>query len=92
MRSDVDEGYAATGERMFELAAQQPGFLGVESFREESGMGVTISYWDSLDNIKAWKSVEAHTAAQKKGMEVWYKNYKTRICKVERDYEFTSQA
>ena len=79
------EGYAQTAARMVELAAQQPGFLGVESAREE--LGITVSYWSDLDSIKAWKRNAEHLVAQKMGREKWYSNYKTRIARVERDYD-----
>ena len=82
--TEVSEGYADTAARMVELAAQQPGFLGVESAREE--LGITISYWSDLDSIKAWKRNAEHLLAQKMGREKWYSDYKTRIARVERDY------
>jgi heme-degrading monooxygenase HmoA len=84
LRTDVNEGYADTAERMVELAAGQPGFLGVESARD--GLGITVSYWESLEAIRAWKNNAEHKLAQKMGLEKWYSSYKTRICKVERDY------
>ena len=80
----VSEAYAETAARMIELAAQQPGFLGVESVREE--LGITISYWSDLDSIQRWKRNAEHLEAQKMGREKWYSNYKTRIARVERDY------
>jgi flagellar basal body rod protein FlgF len=36
-RTELDEGYGTTAERMLELAAQQDGFLGVESARGADG-------------------------------------------------------
>jgi heme-degrading monooxygenase HmoA len=80
----VSEDYTETAARMLELAAQQPGFLGVESAREE--LGITISYWSDLDSIKRWKRNGEHLEAQKMGREKWYSNYKTRITRVEHDY------
>jgi heme-degrading monooxygenase HmoA len=68
------------------LAKEQAGYLGVESARSE--VGITVSYWESLEAIKLWKQNSEHLLAQEKGREVWYKSYKTRICKVERDYDF----
>ena len=35
IRTEEDSGYGETAERMVELAHQQPGFLGVESARNE---------------------------------------------------------
>jgi len=73
---------------MIELALQQPGFLGVESARED--IGITVSYWRDLDAIKTWKAQVDHQLAQKLGREIWYSSYKVRIAKVERDYQFDS--
>ena len=87
IRTDGDKGYGNMSDAMAESAAKQPGFLGVESAREE--VGITVSYWTSLEAIAAWKQDSAHLVAQKLGRENWYAAYKTRICKVERDYEFS---
>ncbi len=81
--ADLD-GYAETASRMVELAALQPGFLGVESVRED--LGITVSYWSDLESIKKWKAQAEHQEAQKMGMERWYSTYKTRIALVEREY------
>jgi heme-degrading monooxygenase HmoA len=86
LRTTIEEGYEQTAEEMVNLASQQPGYLGHESVRD--GLGITISYWKSLEDIKSWKQVSDHQLAQKLGREKWYKAYKTRICLVERDYGF----
>ncbi len=85
VRTEVDEGYAQMAGKMVQLAAEQPGFLGMESARD--GLGITVSYWDSLEAIKHWKNNLEHREAQKLGHEKWYSHFKTRISKVERDYE-----
>jgi heme-degrading monooxygenase HmoA len=84
-RTDGDRGYGKMAEKMDELASQQKGFLGVESARDNE-LGITVSYWDSLDAIKNWKENSAHKVAQEKGKEEWYSNYSVRISKVERAY------
>lgn len=86
-RTTVDDGYADTARRMVELAKQQPGYLGHESARDE--IGITVSYWESLEAIKNWKQNSEHLIAQQKGKSQWYSKFKTRISKVERDYEFS---
>lgn len=73
-------------ERMVELAKEQPGFLGIESARQE--IGITVSYWESLEAIKQWKQNSDHLVAQQLGRTKWYESYKVRICLVERSYEF----
>jgi heme-degrading monooxygenase HmoA len=89
LRTAGDHGYDAMSERMVALAQQQPGFLGFESAREE--VGITISYWTSLEAIRAWKANADHLVAQERGRTDWYAKYKTRIAKVERDYGFDAE-
>lgn len=90
-RTAGDNGYNQMGDRMMALVTDQPGFLGAESVRDEGGFGMTISYWDSLQAIQNWKAHADHQFAQQRGKSDWYARYKTRICKVERDYEFEKQ-
>jgi heme-degrading monooxygenase HmoA len=71
---------------MEELAAQQPGYLGIESARE--GVGITISYWATEDDARGWKRVAEHLSAQRDGRERWYEEYTVRIAHVTRDYRF----
>ena len=83
-RTGGDHGYEQTAERMVELAARQPGFLGVESARAADGFGITVSYWESLEAIAAWKAEAEHRAAQERGRRTWYEHFEIRIAKVER--------
>lgn len=89
IKKEHTQGYEDMADEMVALARQQPGFLGWESARNE--LGITISYWISLDAIRAWKQHERHLVAQQKGRSEWYRQYKTRICLVERDYGFMSE-
>lgn len=82
-----DTGYGAMGERMIELASQQPGFLGIETARGEDGLGITVSYWKDEVSIAAWKQNAEHLTAQKLGRERWYAGFRLRVAKVERAYE-----
>ena len=83
-----DAGYAKAAARMEELAATMPGYLGMDSARED--VGITVSYWRDLDAIKAWKAHAEHLVAQGEGRRRWYDAYRMRIARVERDYDFTS--
>jgi heme-degrading monooxygenase HmoA len=82
------EGYSEMAKNMEELAKQQLGFLGLDSARND--VGITISYWESLESIKNWKQQSDHLQAQLKGRQEWYGWYNVRICKVEREYEFNN--
>ncbi|WP_338057674.1 antibiotic biosynthesis monooxygenase [Sulfuritortus calidifontis] len=85
-RSPGDEGYRQMAERMVELAAAQPGFLGMESAREQDGFGITVSYWASIEAIRHWQVNAEHLVAQEKGKRAWYEDYEVRVAKVERAY------
>lgn len=85
-RTERDLGYEKMSEAMLQLASRQQGFLGVESARE--GLGITVSYWDSPGSIAAWQQNASHLFAQQRGREIWYEEFKVRICRVERDYAF----
>ncbi len=82
-RTDGDKGYGKMADKMVELASQQDGFLGMESARDNE-LGITVSYWESLDAIKNWKENSAHKVAQERGKTEWYKSFALRVCKVER--------
>lgn len=73
---------------MLELASQQAGFLGVESVREADGIGITVSYWSSLESIRDWKAISEHRAAQELVRSKWYAEYRVRVCRVEQEYGF----
>ena len=83
-RTDGDNGYGQMATKMVELASKQPGYLGIESARQD--VGITVSYWADLESIKNWKADLEHREAQKLGHQKWYSSFKVRISKVERDY------
>jgi heme-degrading monooxygenase HmoA len=83
-RTAGDNGYGATAVAMDALAAQQPGYLGVESARD--GLGITVSYWRDEAAARAWKQVAAHLVAQRRGRASWYADYRVRIATVTRAY------
>ena len=83
-RTEDGDGYDSMSDKMVELAAQQPGFLGVESARGADGLGITVSYWESEEAIANWRRHAEHRVAQSTGMERWYSEFVTRVAKVER--------
>ena len=85
-RADDGRAYGEMAERMVELARQQPGFVGLRSSRGDDGLGITVSYWDSLQTIAAWRAVAEHRAARDQGRADWYEHYELQVVKVERAY------
>lgn len=84
-RTGGDNGYAAAARHILELASRQPGFLGFESARQE--IGISVSYWENLEAIKAWKENLDHRQAQSRAKD-WYQSFRVRVCRVEREYGF----
>lgn len=66
-RTKEDQGYSSMAEKVLELAGQQDGFIGAESVRNGTGLGITVSYWRSLEAIEQFRNNSLHAAAQKKG-------------------------
>lgn len=85
-RTSGDAGYGAMAARMVELAAKQSGYIGMESTRDEAGLGITVSYWRDEASILAWKAQADHEGAQRLGQKRWYEHYTLRVAKVERAY------
>jgi len=86
VRTDSELGYSEMSEKMEKLVANQPGFLGFESVRNE--LGITVSFWKDLESIKNWRENSKHAKARETGRKLWYENFKVRIARVEYDYEF----
>lgn len=91
LKSELDDGYGDMADKMLALAAEQDGFLHVDSVRDESGVGITVSYWRDLTAIARWKQQAEHLEAQRLGREKWYSHYNVRICKVEHEYGFEAE-
>lgn len=86
IKKEGDNNYEEIAQLMLDLATKQVGFIGVESARNE--IGITVSYWQSLEAIKLWKLNAQHQLAQKLGRDVFYKKYIVRVCKVEQEYSY----
>lgn len=90
-RRPEDLGYGDTAERMVALASEQPGYLGVESTRGADGLGITVSYWRSAEDIAAWRRNAEHKIARDTGRSDWYAHYTLRVAKVERAYAWARE-
>jgi heme-degrading monooxygenase HmoA len=85
-RSGEDEAtFQATDQRLWKLVVDQPGYLGGES-TSDGESGITVSYWRTADDARAWKEVAEHRIAQQLGQERWFRRYRVRVATVEREY------
>ena len=80
--------YQAMSDRMETLVAQQPGFLGLESARDAQGFGITVGYFRTAADARAWKGNVEHAGAQRMGRDKFYAAYRVRVATVEREYGF----
>ena len=82
--------YDTVANLMMELAAEQPGYLGVETAHDD--IGITVSYWRDEASIRAWRLNVEHTVARARGRSEWYAEYVLRVARVERATAFTAPA
>jgi heme-degrading monooxygenase HmoA len=85
---DDDAGYAEAAAAMEALAAQQPGYRGIESARGTDGLGITVSYWADEASTKAWRDDPEHTAIRERGRARWYTRYEVIVTEVTRAYSW----
>lgn len=84
-----DEQYSAMAARMRDLALSEFGCLEFHAVTEGEEE-VALSYWPSMDSIKAWKSHPEHVEAQRLGRERWYASYSVQIAQIGREYRVTA--
>lgn len=85
IRTNEDSGYAEIASQVLEEAKKQDGFLGFESARNE--IGISVSYWSSLEAIEKWKANSLHKIAMQKTKD-FYSYFRVRVCLVEKEYGF----
>lgn len=84
--AEMDEEYSRTAERMRQLAIEKYGCTGFTSVTEDDEE-ISISYWKTQEQIKAWKNDAEHIAAQELGKSKWYRRYKVQVVEIVREYE-----
>jgi heme-degrading monooxygenase HmoA len=91
LRTDhSEESYGEWSDRMDELVAAMPGYIGHTSVRDDvTGRGVTVSYFRSMAELVAWKNVPEHLEAQALGRSSFYREYEIEVAEIVRHYEWT---
>lgn len=88
-RTNLDaDGYAHAAAIMDELAAQQEGYIGMDSVRGADGLGITVSYWTDEESAKAWRDHPVHAAIRDAGRDRWYSEYSLHVAQVKRSYDW----
>ncbi len=82
-------------ERYFELASalkadleRQDGFLSIERFESLTTPGrfLSLSFWRDEDALEAWRNRPGHRAAQARGRDTLFADYRLRVAGIVRDY------
>jgi heme-degrading monooxygenase HmoA len=70
------------------------GFISIERFQSLTNETklLSLSFWRDEAAVTAWRNVEHHRAAQKRGREGVFRDYRLRIASVVRDYGMTERA
>ena len=87
----LDVEYSATAQRLRDLALTEFGcveFISLSQVEEE----ITLSYWNSLEDIQRWKQHPDHRAAQQLGRDRWYQDYTVEVTEVLRTYGHRERA
>jgi heme-degrading monooxygenase HmoA len=89
LRPDLSAAeYEQTGTRMVELVTQMPGFLGMDYAETEDGE-LLVARFESHEALAAWRNEPEHQAAQQRGREEFFAEYRIDVCEAVRSYEFT---
>ena len=79
--AEIDDEYFTTATQLKDLAISKYGCLDFVSVTE-GNEEIAISYWQTMQQIQAWKNDPQHLHAQTLGRDKWYKSYKVEICEV----------
>ncbi|WP_455210160.1 antibiotic biosynthesis monooxygenase family protein [Kaarinaea lacus] len=85
----LDDDYHKMVMRMRELALQQYGCVDFISVTEDN-MEISISYWETHEQIQQWKLNSEHLEAQTLGKSKWYDSYRVEVVEITRKYHFPS--
>lgn len=87
-----DAAFNAMQTLVAEKLASAKGLLGMDRHRTANGLGFSISYWDSLESIRAWRDEKTHARGQKEARDKWYSSYTIRVCQVLSDNLFDRES
>lgn len=87
----TDEGkadYLEIAGQLKQHLAGIPGFISIERFQSlvEPGKILSLSFWRDEAAIRQWRNLEVHRAAQSRGREQLFRDYRIRVASVLRDY------
>lgn len=88
VRPEFADEYQAELERLWRIAAKQPGFLSTRKYYSDDGEALSVQEWESPEHLRAWRDHPEHAEARRRGREEFYQDFTIYICDQPRKYEF----
>jgi heme-degrading monooxygenase HmoA len=82
------EKYLSIAAKLKEILVTMPGFISIERFESlvNEGKLLSLSFWESKEDITHWKKNLDHMNAQSQGRAKLFKDYRIRLAEVYKDY------
>ena len=81
----LDEMYFSTAQQLRDKALTHFNCQHFEALTEGEHE-IALSYWNTLEDIRAWQQDAQHLVAQQLGKNQWYASFSVEICEVLRRY------
>jgi heme-degrading monooxygenase HmoA len=91
LHPEGEEEYTELAPRILELAEGMPGFVSFERFTADDGERLALVTFESLEELEAWRRHPEHLAAQQRGRERLYAEYKIVVAEHVRSYSFDGE-
>ena len=82
---DPDHAYYHAAEQLRKKAIESCGCISFTSCYEND-YEISISYWSTMEQIKAWEKDPDHREVQQVAASKWYKSYQVQIVEVLHEY------
>jgi heme-degrading monooxygenase HmoA len=86
------EALNALNQKMLAIVSRMPGYLSMKDYSAQDGESVVIAEFDSLESVDAWKAHPDHVAAQRRGREEFFADYRIQVCNLIRTSEFSAES
>ncbi|HTD05332.1 antibiotic biosynthesis monooxygenase [Undibacterium sp.] len=86
--ADKRETYLNIAASLKPVLEKMSGFISVERFQSISDPArmLSLSFWEDEESVKGWRNLELHRAAQARGRDGVFEDYRLRVAGVIRDY------
>ena len=84
--NQIDDEYFEEINKLSQLAREQYHCVSFHAVRE-NGVEISISYWNSLGDMQAWRHDLSHQLAKQTGVWKWYSSYQVEVTEIMRQYE-----